>query len=761
MIFSFILFIPFTSRYLYSHLVRTTGREGNERALDYRGDFAKFPKTDEEHGGISSPGKIGIAKEDNGSIPIQVEPDPTPVESLDWDLNVASRRIPAFLSKELKFKRKLFVGIIAPSPHTEILAKRIPTTWGESWVTEGNGDMTFYSTMGVDVTKYNGFNYVSLAGSSTLPNVPTPQMMYQVLKDICSQHIDTHHFYFVANADTYVSLPDLFNFTMHLNESESLWIGHGTSSSGRKRLYRNDPETFCHSGPGFILSRRSMQGVCPHLTTCEQFYGHSDEMPGYELARCFRRFLNINCTISKEAHSLFYMSDTVLDPYMPSRPYESSLVVHPVKDEASLYVLHQYFIERQLNYSVGVNQYFYSIIQKMDKVLVKEGGMPDDRLVLGRDGNANKYHHPEIIAWDRIDEVSPVLAGRSSNRVISVDEQDPEREATGHENVVLSDIRDITLQHILEKYLSEDDRDGDIDTGTIFRRVVPGVGLQYMVDVTEGNMQFATVCIDQPYERVMTYTSHTSQTVKINFILPLRDGSKEFQGFMQMFEQACMSADQPQSVGLLVVLYRSEKSNMSDGEVPDEKSSETLSLLNLYKQKYPKLSLRWINAGTSVFSYIKAIEMAVLALPTDTLVCSIKLNNQMSPEFLHHIRLNTVQHERLFFPSSFQFFKDIFPETSRISHGSGFWRSFDYSTFCGYKQDIMQACGGDKFVSGQDLFEKSIQSGLDVFRAPEYALLSKWHESDCDNKWLDEEERTGCLEERKFTNLALSAATVR
>lgn len=27
----------------------------------------------------------------------------------------------------------------------------------------------------------------------------------------------------------------------------------------------------------------------------------------------------------------------------------------------------------------------------MDKVLVKEGGMPDDRLVLGRDGNANKY----------------------------------------------------------------------------------------------------------------------------------------------------------------------------------------------------------------------------------------------------------------------------------------------------------------------------------------------------------------------------------
>lgn len=37
-----------------------------------------------------------------------------------------------------------------------------------------------------------------------------------------------------------------------------------------------------------------------------------------------------------------------------------------------------------------MNEYYYSIVQNMDRVLVKEGGMPDDRLVLGRDGNENK-----------------------------------------------------------------------------------------------------------------------------------------------------------------------------------------------------------------------------------------------------------------------------------------------------------------------------------------------------------------------------------
>lgn len=56
--------------------------------------------------------------------------------------------------------------------------------------------------------------------------------------------------------------------------------------------------------------------------------------------------------------------------------------------------------------------------------------------------------------------------------------------------------------------------------------------------------------------------------------------------------QASMSADQPQNVGLLAILYDSGRANVSGGKQLDEKSSETLTLLNLYKQKYPKLSLR-------------------------------------------------------------------------------------------------------------------------------------------------------------------------
>ena len=51
-----------------------------------------------------------------------------------------------------------------------------------------------------------------------------------------------------------------------------------------------------------------------------------------------------------------------------------------------------------------------------------------------------------------------------------------------------------------------------------------------------------------------------------------------------------MSADRAGDVSLLVVLYFPSSGNEPER---NEKSSESLKLLNLYKQKYPDLSLRY------------------------------------------------------------------------------------------------------------------------------------------------------------------------
>jgi len=50
-------------------------------------------------------------------------------------------------------------------------------------------------------------------------------MFYHILNDICNQHIDTHHHFFLVGSNTYVHLPRLLNFTNHLDDSASSFLG--------------------------------------------------------------------------------------------------------------------------------------------------------------------------------------------------------------------------------------------------------------------------------------------------------------------------------------------------------------------------------------------------------------------------------------------------------------------------------------------------------------------------------------------------------
>lgn len=60
------------------------------------------------------------------------------------------------------------------------------------------------------------------------------------------------------------------------------------------------------------------------------------------------------------------------------------------------------------------------------------------------------------------------------------------------------------------------------------------------------------------------------------------------------------------------------------------------------------------------------------------------------------------------------------------------------------------------FHSGSELFRKSLSSGLDVFRAPEYALVTKWHNLDCESSLLDDDEKVSCSAEKIQLTLATS-----
>ena len=58
--------------------------------------------------------------------------------------------------------------------------------------------------------------------------------------------------------------------------------------------------------------------------------------------------------------------------------------------------------------------------------------------------------------------------------------------------------------------------------------------------------------------------------------------------------------------------------------------------------------------------------------------------------------------------------------------------------------------------SGAELYEKALASGLDVFRAPEHALIMRWEEKDCQDNELSKTEQMSCEETSKKLHLSAS-----
>ena len=70
------------------------------------------------------------------------------------------------------------------------------------------------------------------------------------------------------------------------------------------RVYSNDVDEYCQLNPGILMTRKSLQRVCPHIETCANDISHQGqtvrEVPALNLARCMKSFLNVSCASNKK-----------------------------------------------------------------------------------------------------------------------------------------------------------------------------------------------------------------------------------------------------------------------------------------------------------------------------------------------------------------------------------------------------------------------------------------------------------------------------
>lgn len=676
-----------------------------------------------------------------GLLPNDVVEELEVVEDPDWEAKLSPVHIPGMLQQELKLKRKVFVVLYSPYlDHSEILDTSLRTWAKDLLVDDGNkgsDDLMLYVPLNSEIEKSTelSVSYLSEIGKD---NRLTSGSMYQMISDMCSQHVDTHHHFFFVNSKSYVNIPKLLDIAHHLDDSETLLFGKSVPTQNFEKFYVNDPDTHCAMNSGLLMSRHLLQRICPRLTVCIREHNSAMYSADLHLARCLKRFLNVTCA-DMDGIELLDSYENLKDPYSDDKPYANSMAIHPISDTVTMRRMHRYFLEKKLNDTMEKSDHYHRVIQSIDKVLVGIDGTVDDRLLLGWKQHKNKYNHSDVVAWD----LFKVNDGGSYDAVYSLEKSFPERKMTQRDNNLLQKLKQTVTDHLETSDLVCTDTSSPCRFGDIFMRNVPGVGNQFIVDVKKGESKYGSVLIEQLYNKMATVKTQVASNTKVNFILPVRDGSPHFRSFMQMLEQSCMSTHNSKNVALLLAL------TSPSGNI-DEKTSDTLKTLQTYKQKYKHLSLRWIDSGTKLFSFFQSLMLAVSALPHDTLICSANVFMEISPDFLHHAQLNTEMREQLYFPVSYQSF-----DGSEMGD-EGFWRSYDYDVFCGYQQDIMHA-GGSSVFDGRDLYEKAILSGFDVFRAPDKSLLLSWFdEADCSNSLLTPDEQRRCAQLSKATHMLAS-----
>jgi len=223
----------------------------------------------------------------------------------------------------------------------------------------------------------------------------------------------------------------------------------------------------------------------------------------------------------------------------------------------------------------------------------------------------------------------------------------------------------------------------------------------------------------------------------IHFILPLAGKVKEFQRFMSIYEQICLS--RKENAQMHIVLFTK---NSAPNEIED-----ILNIAGKYQKKYGSDQIEVIEADGD-FARAKALDLGSKQCAMDDLLFCVDVDIILTREALTRIRLNTVQSTQVYYPIVFsQYDPQVICEnvsldrckinTLNFTAIMGYWRQFGYGIAAMYRSDLEKVGGYDVSIQGWgkedvDLFEKFVTSNLTIFRAVDTGMIHAFHAVTCD-----------------------------
>ncbi|XP_052793997.1 chondroitin sulfate synthase 1-like [Mya arenaria] len=651
----------------------------------------------------------------------------------------------------------LFVGIMTAKKYLDSRVVAAYKTWARSI----NGKVIFFSSEGSHST--HDIPIVSLKNVDD--SYPPQKKSFSMLKYMSDHYLNKYEWFMRADDDVFIKGEILEQFLRSVNSSRPQFIGQ--AGVGTKEeiglLSLGSTDNYCMGGTGMVFSRETLRLLAPHLKYCVNnlYTTHED----VEIGRCVRKFAGIPCTWSYEMQKLFYQNfkeykgsfvDTLLD-----KEVQTAITMHPIKEPIYQFRINNHFSSTRIQQLRQKQLELHRAISEMNQVLNENS--PFDKYGLKPSVNSfipNKAS--EVIGWEFV----------NSKTVSSHLNVNPRKGLTSYRKDTMDDIvsetmdiinrnsrqrgRSIDFKEVLYGYSSIDPLNGPnyiLDILLTYRKHkgknvnVPVRRHAYLHQSFLKTQITESPLTSEPDDSNSQISPHIFRALRgplqnthldklhetIHFILPLAGKVREFERFMNIYEQICLS--RKENAQMHIVLFTKNSS--------PEEVEEILNIAGKYQKKYRSDLIEVIEADGD-FARARALDLGAKQCAMDDLLFCVDVDILLTREALTRIRLNTIQSTQIYYPIVFsQYDPSVICEglckigMTNFTAKVGYWRQFGYGIAAMYRSDLEKVGGYDISIQGWgkedvDLFEKFVMSNLTIFRAVDTGMIHAFHPVTCD-----------------------------
>ncbi|KAL5497576.1 hypothetical protein EMCRGX_G014073 [Ephydatia muelleri] len=641
---------------------------------------------------------------------------------------------PATLRDEYKVRHKVLFGVMTQQNYLPTRAKTLYDTWGS----EMPDQLVLYVGEDCLIPKELAhLPFVKLQGVSDRVYPPLKKA-FVAMRHMCENYLDKYHWFVRGDDDMYANGAKLQDLLMSFDHNEIVVLGRPGvgADTDMPRLQLLSHEAYCMGGPGMIFSRGAMEAIRPYLSACYNAIVLHDNKTGLkwhdddvEIGRCFSRFLDVQCSTSKQAMDVFFYDyfnkATKVNTLWSLPEFKKAITVHPIKQPDNMRSLHHFYkrldFEESYKWSMQlaskVNQLCTSLPPSLHppsystncQLTIQSNLVEHTSLLYGPgdllEGLLHYKPQSEMPYFynrkERFDVSTWTLVSPSTVYEVGGD-------GSAHSifpglNTEMRRIISVVTQGMngtlkLKEYVSG------------YTRYSP-IGREYILNLlfsdpnsplTQHHRRFHLL---RPFSADVLgveenyFGPHPSVTV----VLPLVGGGDRVGDFLAHFKAAILEATE--RITLRIVAANNGLEEAARQGIAQHLGNPS----NVFVRR-----VEGADRGGAIEAAVKELEDG-----KDDLVFITDVSTRIQPWFFHTCRSNTVAGKRAYFPIAF--WTNELRTPPSYSSWAGDWGHTSFLQACLYKSDYTKLGGASSSLV--TLMEKLVEHGMEAMQAPDTGLI--------------------------------------